>query len=222
MSELSWIAVGAIVAVLGALRAAFSPCGQSMLASLTPYAEVARGSRWSITTASFSAGAVMAGALGGLIWGGVGSLLPGGRWHLIAAAIALITALCIDATPLRRRLPLTKRQVNEDWMVTYRGWIYGVGFGAQLGLGFITLVACASIYATFAIELLSGSVVAGIAIGAIFGATKAAALLPAGRAKERHSLLALHRRLLALEQLSIGAVVVAELAAVVIVAGALR
>ncbi len=221
MTELGWVGVGAIVAILGALRAAFSPCGQSMLASLTPYAEAARGSRWTITATAFSIGAVVAGACGGLIWGGLGSLLPEGSWRLIAAAAVLATALVIDATPLRTRLPLTKRQVNEDWMVTYRGWVYGIGFGAQLGLGFITLVACAAIYAAFAIEFLSGSVSAGIAIGAIFGATKAGSLLPAGWARDRHSLVSLHRRLLALEPLSVGAVVIAEVAAVAIVVGAL-
>lgn len=221
MTELGWIAVGAIVAVLGALRAAFSPCGQSMLASLTPYAEAGRGSRWTITATSFSVGALLSGAGGGVVWGGLGSLLPAGGWRLIAAAVVLGAALVIDATPLRRRMPLTKRQVNEDWMVTYRGWVYGAGFGAQLGLGFITLVACAAVYATFAIELLSGSLPAGVAIGAIFGATKAASLLPAGWARDHHALVALHRRLLALEPLSIGAVVLAEVAAVIIVAGAL-
>jgi len=221
LTELGWIGVGAMVAILGALRAAFSPCGQSMLASLTPYAEAARGSRWTITATSFSLGAVVAGACGGLIWGGLGSLLPAGSWRLIAAAAVLAVALVIDATPLRSRLPLTKRQVNEDWMVAYRGWVYGVGFGAQLGLGFITLVACAAIYAAFAIEFLSGSVSAGIAIGAVFGATKAASLLPAGWARDRHSLVSLHRRLLALEPFSISAVVVAEVAAAAIVVGAL-
>ncbi len=216
MTELSWIAAGVAVAVLGAVRAAFSPCGQSMLASLTPYAEAARGSRWTITVTAFSFGAIAAGALGGLIWGTLGSLLPGGTWRAIAAAVVLAVALVIDATPLRRRMPLTRRQVNEDWMVTYRGWVYGVGFGAQLGLGFITLVACAAIYATFAIELLSHSVLAGVIIGATFGATKAVSLLPAGRARDRSSLVSLHRRLIALEPLSIRAVVAAEIAAALI------
>ena len=207
--------------MLGAVRAAFSPCGQSMLASLTPYAEATRDSRWTVTAIAFSVGAVCAGALGGLLWGSVGSLLPGGRWREVAAIAVLAVALGIDATPLRTRLPLTRRQVNEDWMVTYRGWVYGVGFGAQLGLGFITLVACAAIYATFAIELLSGSVAAGVLVGAIFGATKAASLLPAGRARDRASLVTLHRRLLAAEPVSVGAVVVAEVAAVAILCGAL-
>jgi len=221
MTELTWIIVGVGVAILGALRAAFSPCGQSMLASLTPYAESARGTRWTITVSAFAIGAVAAGACGGLIWSGIGSLLPGGQWRTTGAAVVLAVALVIDATPLRRRMPLTKRQVNEDWMVTYRGWVYGIGFGAQLGLGFITLVACSAIYATFAIELLSGSLVAGVVIGATFGATKAASLLPAGRARDRQSIVMLHRRLLALEPLSVGAVVAAELAAAVVVAAAL-
>ncbi len=168
-----------------------------MLASLTPFAEAARGNRWTVTAIS-----VLGRCRGwpapaaGLLWSGLGSLLPGGQWRTIAAAAVLAVALLIDATPLRRRLPLTKRQVNEDWMVTYRGWVYGIGFGAQLGLGFITLVACAAIYATFAIELLSGSLLAGVVIGAAFGATKAASLLPAGRARDRNSIVALHRRLL--------------------------
>ncbi len=221
MTELSWIVVGVAVAVLGAIRAAFSPCGQSMLASLTPYAEAARGSRWTITATAFSVGATCAGALGGLIWGGLGTLAPGGSWRAIAAAAVIAVALVIDATPLRRRLPLTKRQVNEDWMVTYRGWVYGVGFGAQLGLGFITLVACAAIYATFAVEFLSHSLIAGVIIGATFGATKAATLLPAGRARDRSGLVTLHRRLIRFEPLSVGAVVAAEIAAAVILVGAI-
>jgi MFS family permease len=221
VTEPAWIVVGVTVAALGALRATFSPCGQSMLASLTPFAEAARGQRWAVTATSFSIGAVLAGAAGGLLWSGLGSLVPGGQWRTIAAAVVLAVALLIDATPLRRRLPLTKRQVNEDWMVTYRGWVYGIGFGAQLGLGFITLVACAAIYATFAIEFLSGSLLAGVVIGAAFGATKAASLLPVGRARDRNAVVALHRRLLTAEPLSIGAVVVAEIAAAIVVVGAL-
>jgi MFS family permease len=221
VGEPTWIAVGCTVAILGALRGAFSPCGQSMLASLTPYAEQARGSHWTATATAFSVGAVCAGALGGLLWATVGSLLPGGGWRPAAAAAVLVAALVIDGSPLRTRLPLTRRQVNEDWMVTYRGWVYGVGFGGQLGLGFITLVACAAIYATFAVELLSGRPMAGVAIGAVFGATKAASLLPAGLARDPSSLVRLHRGLLRLEPIGIRAVVVAEAAAAAIIVGAL-
>ena len=157
MSALVFFLVGAIVAIHGAVRAAWSPCGQSMLASLTPVAERARGSSWRVTVTAFGIGAVAAGACGGALLGAAGSLLPGSTWRGPALVAVLCVALTVDATALRRRLPLTKRQVNEDWMTRYRGWVYGLGFGAQLGLGFVTLVACAAIYATFAVELLSGS-----------------------------------------------------------------
>lgn len=222
MSELWFVLVGCVVAIHGAVRAAWSPCGQSMLASLTPVAERARGSSWRVTATAFAVGALAAGMLGGTLLGAVGSLLPGSEWRAPALLGVLLAALAIDATPLRRRMPLTKRQVNEDWMAHYRGWVYGFGFGAQLGLGFITLVACAAIYATFAIELLSGSIWAGAAIGAVFGATKATTLLPTRRARDHDSLMALHRRLLALEPRAQQAVIAAEILALVAVAGVLR
>jgi MFS family permease len=218
MSELWFVLFGSVVAIHGAVRAAWSPCGQSMLASLTPIAERARGSSWRRTVTAFAIGAVAAGTLGGTLLGAVGSTLPGSGWRAPAVLAVLLVALIVDATPLRRRMPLTKRQVNEDWMTRYRGWVYGFGFGAQLGLGFITLVACAAIYATFAIELLSGSILAGAAIGAVFGATKASTLLPTRLARDSDSLLTLHRRLLALESNAQRAVVAAEVITLVAVA----
>ena len=221
MSELAFILVGCVVAIHGAIRAAWSPCGQSMLASLTPIAERARGSSWRITVTAFAVGAIGAGAFGGTVLGAVGSLLPGSAWRAPVVVVVLVAALVVDATSLRRRMPLTKRQVNEDWMTRYRGWVYGFGFGAQLGLGFITLVACAAIYAAFAIELVSGSAAAGAAIGAVFGATKAATLIPTRVARDPQSLTALHRRLLRLEPSAQRAVVIAEVLALVAVAGVL-
>lgn len=221
MGELAFVLVGALVAIHGAVRAAWSPCGQSMLASLTPVAERARGSSWAITVTAFAVGAVGAGAAGGGLLGGAGSLLPGERWRAPTVVAILLAALVIDGTPLRRRMPLTKRQVNEDWMYRYRGWVYGFGFGAQLGLGFISLVGCAAIYATFAIELTSGSVMAGAVVGAVFGATKAATLIPTRFARDHESLLELHRRLLRMDTGAQRAVVVAELLALLALAGVL-
>jgi hypothetical protein len=221
VSELWFVVIGSVVAVHGAARAAWSPCGQSMLASLTPLAERARASSWRMTVTAFTVGAIGAGCAGGLFWGFVGSLLPGGSWRAVLVGCVLLAAVTIDGTPLRRRMPVTKRQVNENWMVRYRGWVYGFGYGAQLGLGFITLVACAAIYATFCIELLSGSAVAGAAIGAVFGATKAATLIPTRRVRDSGALMRLHRRLLALEPRSRQAVVAAELLSVAVVVAVL-
>ena len=221
MSELVYLLVGSLVAVHGAIRAAWSPCGQSMLASLTPLAERARGSSWRVTVTAFAIGATGAGAVGGVLLGAAGSQLPGAAWRPPALLAVLVVALAIDGTPLRRRMPLTRRQVNEDWMTRYRGWVYGFGFGAQLGLGFITLVACAAIYAAFAIEVLSGSVLTGAAIGTVFGATKAATLLPTRVARDPESLRAVHRRLLMLEPRAQLGLVVVELLALAAVAGVL-
>jgi MFS family permease len=215
MAEIWFAVLGCVVAVHGAARAAWSPCGQSMLASLTPLAERARGSSWRITVASFAVGAISAGAATGALLAIAGGIIPGTawRWPLVAAVVGL--AVTVDASPLRRRLPLTRRQVNEDWMTRYRGWVYGAGFGAQLGSGFITLVACAAIYATLAIEFASGSALMGATIGAAFGATKAATLLPTMAVRDPESLLSLHRRLLRLDTAARRAVVAAQLAVLV-------
>ncbi len=221
MSQLVFFLIGGLIAVHGAVRAAWSPCGQSMLASLTPVAERARGSSWRVTVTAVAVGAIGAGAAGGTLLGTVGALLPGSGWRTPMVAAVLVVALVIDGTPLRRRMPLTRRQVNEDWMTRYRGWVYGFGFGAQLGLGFITLVACAAIYATFAVELLSASALTGAAVGAVFGASKALTLLPTRFARDPESLRAVHRRLLRLEPRARRAVVAAELVALAAVVSVL-
>ena len=115
-------------------------------------------------------------------------------------ALAVIAvALAFDATPLRRRLPTTRRQVNEDWMARYRGWVYGVAYGAQLGAGVVTVVTSAAIYAAALGALLCATVGSGALVGAAFGLTRAISLLPAGRASTPGGLVALHRTLGRLE-----------------------
>jgi hypothetical protein len=220
MSDLEFALAGCLVAILGALRATWSPCGQSMLASLTPLGERSRGSSWPVTATAFAVGAVGGGALRGAALGLIGALVPGGAgWRSVALLVVLAAALLVDATPLRRTLPLTRRQVNEDWLTRYRGWVYGIGFGSQLGLGFTTLAASAAVYATFACELLSARPVTGAVIGVVFGAVKAIALLPARRAVDPASLGALHRKLTRLEPTVNGAIIAVELVALLGVIG---
>jgi hypothetical protein len=167
-----------------------------MLASITPLGERSRGSSWNVTVSAFAIGALGAGALGGAALGALGSLLPGSE-H--ARAIVLIAVLAVtagfDATPLRRRLPSSRRQVNEDWLGRYRGWVYGVGFGAQLGFGVVTVVTSGAVYAAVACAVLCPSAAAGALVGLCFGAVRALSLLPARRARDPESLVALHRRL---------------------------
>ena len=96
MSEFWFVLVGCVVAIHGAVRAAWSPCGQSMLASLTPIAERARRSSWRVTVTAFAIGAVAAGALGGTVLGAAGSLLPGSGWRAPVVLAVLLAALTID------------------------------------------------------------------------------------------------------------------------------
>jgi hypothetical protein len=192
-----------------------------MLASITPLGERSRGFSWDVTAGWFAIGATGAGLLAGAAGGAVGSLLPAGRWREELALAVLAAALCWDATPLAGRLPSTRRQVNEDWMARYRGWVYGVGFGAQLGVGLTTVVTSAAIYATVLGTLLCGSVAAGAVVGGAFGATRAASLLPARIARDPAGLAALHRGLARHARRARWLVVAAELAAIGLLIGGL-
>jgi hypothetical protein len=141
-------------------------------------------------------GAVGSGALAGAAVGALGSLLPGGSaWRGLALAVVLAMTVVFDATPLRGRLPSSSRQVNEDWLGRYRGWVYGIGFGAQLGVGVATIVTSAAVYATAATALLCSDPLIGALIGAIFGVLRALSLLPARTVHDVGALGALHRRL---------------------------
>ena len=71
--------------------------------------------------------------------------------------------------------------MNEDWLATYRGWVYGIGFGAQLGLGFATIVESSLTWVAFACALGSGSAAAGALIGATFGIARALPVLAMAR-----------------------------------------
>jgi len=73
------------------------------------------------------------------------------------------------------------RQVNENWLARYRGWVYGTGFGFQLGLGVATIVTSATVYVALLLAVLTGSVLGGVAVGATFGLVRALPLLAVGR-----------------------------------------
>ena len=141
-----------------------------------------------------------------------------GRWHRTGAGGR---ALAVDVSPLRPRLPTTRRQVNEDWLTRYRGWVYGVAFGAQLGTGVITIVTSAAVYAAALGAVLCGTA-GGAVVGAAFGATRALSLLPAREATDPAGLVRLHDRLRRAEAPARQAALAAEAAAIaLIVAGLL-
>ena len=171
-----------------------------MLGSINPLGERARGSRWPVTVSALLIGSATGGAaLGGILgWLGGRSLVPLGisepaRMWVLLGLIAL--GLSLDAGLLGPRLPGPRRQVNDEWLYRYRGWVYGLGFGFQLGVGFLTVVQLSAVYAAFAAAFLSGSFTAGLAIGASFGTVRASTAVSVARVRRADQLAAVDGRL---------------------------
>jgi hypothetical protein len=167
-----------------------------MLASITPLGERGRGSTWGWTVAAFLAGATVAGAAAGALLGLAGDLVVGGvdtRTRLVVLGVALAVAALVE---LRApRVPGPRRQVNERWLDEFRGWVYGAGFGAQLGLGLTTVVSSAATYVAFLAALLVGGAGRGALVVGVFGLIRGATPLAAAGVRRPDQLRALHVRL---------------------------
>jgi hypothetical protein len=168
-----------------------------MLASITPLGERARRSMWGVTITAFALGATAAGAAGGAAAGFLGAEvgLGGAADHtrLAVVAGALAVAIALDTVP--RALPGPRRQVDERWLVRYRGWVYGLGYGAQLGFGLVTVVSSAATYVAFLAAFLSARPGAGALILGCFGAVRGLTPLAAVHVRSQRQLLELHRQL---------------------------
>jgi hypothetical protein len=93
----------------------------------------------------------------------------GARWTLVIAVCALAAA--VDGSGRRPPWPV-RRQVDDGWLPRYRGWVYGAGFGFQLGLGVVTIVTTAAVPAAWVLTLLTASPVAGAGVGLAFGLSR--------------------------------------------------
>lgn len=170
-----------------------------MLSSISPFGERARATRWSVTVVAYLLGSLAGGLALGLLAAALGSLLPvAARQSPWAATVlvALITlGLLLDRGVGGRRLPSWRRQVDEGWLSGYRGWVYGVGFGTQLGFGVVTIITSATVYATVLLAAWSGDLRAGLAIGGLFGLVRALPVPLLARVHDRSGLYRVFRRL---------------------------
>lgn len=167
-----------------------------MLSSIHPLGERGKGNRFAVTAAAFVVGATAGGAaLGGALGlvGLVPSILLGDTAALAVVGAVIVAAAVFEHTG--RSLPSIPRQVDEDWLNQYRGWVYGFGFGFQLGAGVLTYITSAAVYVAVAAAVLVGHPVAAVAIGVVFGLTRGLTLLPARSIQSPQALVSFHRRL---------------------------
>lgn len=188
-----------------------------MLSSIHPLGERAKGNRFGLTATAFAVGATVGGVTTGAVTGALGLPLTAVVSEPVAVAIVVVVALAGAAYERSgRALPSLRRQVDEDWLHEYRGWVYGAGFGFQLGAGVLTYITSAAVPVALAASLLVGELWASVAIMATFGLVRGLSIIPARTIDSTDRLVAFHRRLQAtaprVRTLSTSVLVVAALA----------
>jgi hypothetical protein len=193
-----------------------------MLSTVTPIAEHTRGHRFAVTASWFVAGAIAGGATLGagtaLIATGVAVLDPSDAATLAVAAVVSALAAAHDASVFGVRLPAHTRQVNERWLDRYRGWVYGLGFGWQIGVGLATYITTAGVYLVVALGALSTSAAVALLVGITFGTVRGLAVLLGARITTPDRLFAFHRRFGALDAVSRRVMIGVECAALIVCA----
>lgn len=180
------------LAVVAAVRGMWSPCGLSMLSTLNPVSEQARGHRFWTTACWYVFGAVVGGAVLGLgcavLALGFASLdAPSSvAWSLALAGsiVAVLSDACVGGWSL----PLHPRQVDERWVDTYRRWLYASGYGVQIGTGFATYIMTAGVYLVALLAVLTGSPAQAFAGGVAFGLVRGLCIVVAAGARTPESL----------------------------------
>jgi hypothetical protein len=225
---LVWLAL--VTAFAAAVRSTWSPCGLSMLSTITPLAEQGRGHRYWPTAAWFVAGATVGGATLGLAAAAAAAVA--GALDLsdgVVIGLALAATVVTVASDLRLfgfHLPIHARQVDELWLGKFRSWVYGAGFGWQIGSGFATYIMTGAVYLTVGFAVLTGEPLTAFAICTAFGICRGLAILLGATITSPERLVAFHRRFDALgepvrravagEQLMVLAVIVGAVAAPVL------
>ena len=192
------IALSAVVAVGAAIRSTWSPCGLSMLSTITPMAERSRGRNWGATAAWFLGGAVLGGATLGVAAAAlaalVGLLSLTTTTALVLAAVLAVVGVGLDMGLLGTEMPHHRRQVDEVWLDQYRSWVYGAGFGWQIGTGFATYIMTAAVYLTVGLAALTGRPAVAFGLCVLFGLTRGLAIFLGVRLTDPERLRVFHRR----------------------------
>jgi hypothetical protein len=172
------------MAFIAGLTGAWSPCGFSMVETLG--ASDARRRAVLLSCGTFVAGAVAGGAatFGCLAW--LGRLIHGaggGTAALLAGVIALSAA--VGEARGVRVFPQIRRQVPERWRRVLPLPLAAILYGLLLGLGFTTFVLTLGVWALAGISFALADPALGAAVGAAFGAGRAAPVVALAPLMER-------------------------------------
>ncbi len=218
------VVLTAVVAIAAAARSTWSPCGLSMLSTITPLGERGRQRRYGASAAWFVAGAVLGGATlavgAAALAAGVAAIALDGTVRVGLFAVLAAVTVASDLHLGGFRLPSHTRQVNEAWLDEYRSWVYAGGFGWQIGVGLATYVTTSAVYLMLAGAVLTASPMGAFLVVTGFGLLRGLALLLGRRLTTPDALLALHRRLEELLPAAQRAVVAVQAAALAVAAGA--
>ncbi len=171
-----------------------------MLSSIHPFGERSRHQRFWLTATAHTVGSAIGGALLGLVAGTLGwaltaALDPSTNGRIAIIAAVAVVACGFEATGRARSLPTRTRQVDENWIQHYRGWVYGAGFGVELGFGVSTIITTALVHVLVVTMIVVGSFEAATLIGATFGLVRGAIVFSTWRVQDPHALRQLHGRL---------------------------
>ena len=171
-----------------------------MLSSIHPFGERSRNNSFRSTASAHIIGSTLGGAGLGLASGAIGLavtalLSPSNGVRTVIVVVAAALGTLFEASRTERLLPTRSRQVDENWIQTYRGWVYGGGFGAELGFGISTIITTSLVHVLVVAMILHGSFVAAIAMGSLFGLVRGLTILATARVDSPEALRTFHRRL---------------------------
>lgn len=176
-----------------------------MLASITPLGERGRSNSYPVTAGAHVVGSLVGGLAIGAVAGLVGVPL---RWLFddtlgLAAVLLVVSILVAVVADLfyapGHHLPGVHRQVDEQWIDEYRGWVYGGGFGFQLGTGVMTFITTATVYVMLVAAIVQPTWWAALLVGGAFGLTRGLMVLGSARVRRPRELNALHQWLANME-----------------------
>ena len=198
-----------------------------MLSSIHPFGERSRNNSFGRTAAAHVIGSALGGVTLGVLAGVVGLIVnavmaPSSAIRVWVVAVSAIAALILEATSRERLLPTRSRQVNENWIQSYRGWIYGGGFGAELGFGVSTIITTTLIHLLVIAMVLVASFPQALVLGLTFGTVRGGTVLAARSIDSPDKLRRFHQQLdIYRERSRSGAVASLAIASAIGLAGAI-